>query len=274
MSTHWILESGSSKTDWVIFDEGRLVAKGVASGFNPYRDDLSHLDSLFETLLAHDSTSPEQLTHYSSGATEEKSPLMREHWQMLTKKSEVNIYSDLMAVAHAADKACWVGILGTGSNLAFFDGQQLINRIPSLGWLLGDEGGSRSIAKSIIRSYCREQFDESLHLELENLLKLNPAETSSLLPYPDQALTLIDKIAGHLQVLQHHVSIKGLIHQNISSFLNLLPSERISGELYLAGSVAHHYQSYIRENQFKKDLEITVIQYPLQRIIERYESGN
>jgi N-acetylglucosamine kinase-like BadF-type ATPase len=53
----------------------------------------------------------------------------------------------------ACGKPAIVCILGTGSNSCYFDGENLKIELPSLGFLIGDEGSGSAIGKQLVRRF-------------------------------------------------------------------------------------------------------------------------
>ena len=86
------------------------------------------------------------------------------------------IYSDLLAAAHAclAKKSGLVGILGTGANTAYYDGEVLHQKVPSLGYVLGDEGRlylGKLLLSSLLRGNLHEKLSKKLCLKKEEVLE-------------------------------------------------------------------------------------------------------
>jgi glucosamine kinase len=57
----------------------------------------------------------------------------------------------------------FAAILGTGTNTALYDGQQITMNVDSLGYFLGDEGSGTHIAKKLLRDYMRRQMPGDMH---------------------------------------------------------------------------------------------------------------
>mmetsp|Transcript_52126 Transcript_52126/g.125862 ORF Transcript_52126/g.125862 Transcript_52126/m.125862 type:complete len:531 (-) Transcript_52126:101-1693(-) len=68
---------------------------------------------------------------------------------------KIFIYHDLLAAARTTcgREPGHVAILGTGSNSCFYDGTNIVEQGPSLGYLLGDEGSGCDLGKTLIREY-------------------------------------------------------------------------------------------------------------------------
>ena len=51
--------------------------------------------------------------------------------------------------------------MGTGSNCCFFDGTKVIQKSPSLGYLLGDEGSGNAIGRTLLKDFYLDKMPES-----------------------------------------------------------------------------------------------------------------
>lgn len=173
-----IADSGSTKTDWLVLDDvGCVAATCTTQGLNPFHqceeDILSTLreelclsiDVLLERRgLDSLETADMEVYFYGSGVTEAMKPkmdmLLRKAFPMATTCSE----SDLLGAAralfgHEAGVAC---ILGTGSNSCVYDGEKILSNTPSLGYILGDEGGGAMIGKLFLKALLRGHFAEEV----------------------------------------------------------------------------------------------------------------
>ena len=63
------------------------------------------------------------------------------------------------ARAASGSKPSIIGILGTGSNSCLYDGEKIADQIPSLGYLLSDEGSGNHIGKLLIKSYFYREME-------------------------------------------------------------------------------------------------------------------
>ena len=57
--------------------------------------------------------------------------------------ADIHIYSDMLGacIATKGTQKGLVSILGTGSNICYYNGNKIVQKSRSLGYLLGDEGG-------------------------------------------------------------------------------------------------------------------------------------
>ncbi len=93
---------------------------------------------------------------YGSGCgVEENCIIVQEQLQVVFTKADILVKEDLLGAAYAVyrGKPTMVCILGTGSNSCYFDGKDIKVELPSLGFLLGDDGAGSSMGKRIVKNF-------------------------------------------------------------------------------------------------------------------------
>jgi N-acetylglucosamine kinase-like BadF-type ATPase len=152
-----IADIGGSSSRWTLLsgDDGAIPLIGVLPGFNPaVNDPATFADALRPALqeaLAERGLS--RLTVYGAGCgTEERKQRMRSVLAAMVAADEVIVETDLLGAARGlcGDGPGLVLILGTGMNAGWYDGTQLLTPMPSLGWILGDEGSGADIGKRLL----------------------------------------------------------------------------------------------------------------------------
>ena len=143
-----IADSGSTKTDWCVILDNTPIKRIGTKGLNPFfqseeeiQQELTHslLPQLPEGTI-------NSVFFYGAGCTPERAPVLRRAIaDSLPVIGNIKTNSDMLAAArglcgHEAGNAC---ILGTGSNSCFYNGEEIVNNISPLGFILGDEGSLR-----------------------------------------------------------------------------------------------------------------------------------
>ena len=164
-----IADSGASKTHWRLIDGDRiqqLETLGLHPRFNSEKKIDSQLNEVYKTF----NYPIHELYFYGAGCAENsnKKQLLENQLNKHFSKAKVYIYSDLLAAAHAclAKKSGLIGILGTGANTAYYDGEALHQKVPSLGYVLGDEGSGAYLGKLLLSSLFRGDLPKNLSKKL------------------------------------------------------------------------------------------------------------
>lgn len=150
-----IADSGATKTDWRLIHSSQDIRSFQTNGFNPFFIDSDHIETEVEKELLPfiDSNGIKELIFYGAGcSTADKCMIVEDALKPLFPNADIEIENDLLGAAralcgHHQGIAC---ILGTGSNSCCYDGKKITENIPSLGFMLGDEGSAAHIGKQIL----------------------------------------------------------------------------------------------------------------------------
>lgn len=275
-----IIDSGSTKMGWILLDGQEVKAHFVTKGFNPNYSDIQHLESLVETQnFASQPNKIHSIHYYGTGCgNEQNCQLIKDVFQRHFPKAEITVTHDLMAACHALlghEKgiAC---ILGTGSNSCVYDGENIVERAVSLGYLVGDEGSGMHIGREVIRAYfygfmpedLRIKFDTEYHVILKDFIQRLYHEGQ-----PSKYLATYAKFAGENQ---RHPFIKGLVKGCFKAFIEafVLRYETCKSlKISFIGSVAFHFQDILKESLADYGLASgEIMQAPAEGLIKYYQS--
>lgn len=165
-----IADSGSTKTHWQLLRPDNRSASYYTKGLNPYFAG----EDIFEKVLDNDlklhKSDISQLHFYGSGCgTGSAISFVENNLRKYFPSAKIDVYSDLFGAArallgHGSGIAC---ILGTGSVSCVYDGKKITERVPSLGYILGDEGGGAALGRELLRAYFYKKLPEHIHQAFE-----------------------------------------------------------------------------------------------------------
>src|SRR5680860_449508 len=155
--SYLIADSGSTKTEWRL--EGKDSSKTIfTEGLNPYYHTVQSIRDVLKLYLLPEieNEKPTGIYFYGAGCDHKnKNKILHDALQCCFPDSSIEIQHDLLAAA----RACFLNepgiacILGTGSNSCLYDGQKIVEHIPSLAFILGDEGSAGYFGKKLINKY-------------------------------------------------------------------------------------------------------------------------
>lgn len=164
-----IADSGSTKSDWLAIDEnGEVLAQFSTMGFNPYFHSAdkveSELNGTEEMMVIAEKV--EKTYFYGAGSSSvEMCSIIKEGLSRVLVNSEVHVGHDLDGAAYST----WSGepsitcILGTGSNSCYFDGEKTSEEVPSLAYILGDEGSGSWFGKRLLQGFFYKQLPQDIY---------------------------------------------------------------------------------------------------------------
>ncbi len=163
-----IADSGSTKVHWCLVTASGQCSDVFTDGINPLFQTCDAMrNSICNQLLPKISSLlwAGTLTHvffYGAGCTPEKKVYVKRALEGVFKKAEVQVESDMLGAArgllgHQPGVAC---ILGTGSGSCFYDGEKIAWSVPSLGYILGDEGSAAVLGKRLVGDLLKNQMGQ------------------------------------------------------------------------------------------------------------------
>ncbi len=167
MNSKLIIESGSTKANWVLLIDSEIKKKIKTNGLNPVVQEsdvlLRTLSEAYNKLGFRDTL--DSIVFYTAGIdTEIARDKARRNISEIFDTDKLEVYSDMLAAcrAMAGDSSCYVNILGTGSNSTFYDQGQMHSQLPSLGYVLADEGSGNRIGRAMLKLYFYEIMSPEL----------------------------------------------------------------------------------------------------------------
>ena len=236
-----IADSGSTKTDWAVVDNGRMVVNMATQGINPFHQDAENIATVIEEELLPKmgNIEPEGIFFYGSGCREDKVEMM---CGILGKAFpqcvRIEAQGDLLAAARSVcgEREGIACIMGTGANSCLYDGNRVVENTPPLGYILGDEGSGAVLGKLFVNALFKGQLPSELKDEWleETGLSLN---------------IIINKVYREPLANRFLASTSRFIHQHLS----VEPLERM---------VVDNFREHFRRNvnQYgRKDLTVGAI---------------
>ena len=179
-----IVDSGSTKTDWIaINNKGKILFQTQTLGLNPQvlTDYIIEERIVNNFDLYQNRKSVTKLYFYGAGCgTEPPRVMIKGVFLNIFKTAEVIVKEDTFAAIYATadiNKKSIVCILGTGSNCSYFDGENVIQKITSLGYILMDDASGNYFGRQLLRDYyfnripkaIAEKFNENFELDAETI---------------------------------------------------------------------------------------------------------
>ena len=274
-----IADSGSTKTDWVLIRDNAVVGRYQTQGINPFHqseDDilnilrselltqlsLSTIHHPLSTIHHQLSTIHHQLStihhppltihYYGSGVRPELEEVMqRLLLSAFPSATFVEAHGDLLGAARAVvgsqeGIAC---ILGTGANSCLYDGRQITQNTPPLGYILGDEGSGAVLGKRFLNALYKgfvpvslvTGFQEDIGMDMSAVIARVYRE-----PMANRFLASLSPfISRHIDVPE----VRQLVVDNFCDFFrrNVVQYDRRDLPVGFVGSIAWHYEDQLRE---------------------------
>ncbi len=276
-----IIDGGSTKCDWVIVDQsGNQVMKTETIGFNPNITSVEKITPEIEkNLLLHSHKNEiNQVFFYGSGCgTEDNCILVKNELMKVFTNAEITVKEDMTAAAFAAyaGKPCIVCILGTGSNSCYFDGVHVKRELPSLGFLIGDEGSGSAIGKQLVRRFFMKKLPKDLHQEFEEQYHLTIDDAIKNMYHNPRANAYLADFSKFVEERKNHPYFQSMIFEEMKNFLDyqVLPYEEAKdAEINFIGSIAFYYEDILRAAAAELNLNVgIVVQKPIENLVNYHK---
>ncbi len=144
--------------------------------------------------------------------------------------------------------------------------------MPSLGYLLGDEGGGADLGRHLIRQYYYRQLPEELRQAFAKRYNTNKYELIQALQHAPQPNRHLAAYTQFIIEYQHHPAIKALVKARFVLFLERQVAAYKGVEqlpIHFIGSVAHGFQHRLREAIEEKGWTVgQVLQSPFPALLD------
>ncbi|WP_443945869.1 N-acetylglucosamine kinase [Pedobacter sp. AW1-32] len=248
-----VADSGSSKTDWMGYHNGETLTFNTP-GINPYflsEQDISKLISKNETILQY-ADEVKEIYFFGAGCSSpDKHEVVSNGLSAIFKNAFISVDHDLLGSVYATcgNAEGLNCILGTGSNICYFDGKKIHDGHHGLGYVLGDEGSGTFFGKKVLLSYLYKKMPSDLASEFK---KAYPSEKESIItnvyqkPFPNIYL------AGFSRFMANHKShpfIQEILTKGFQEFIdtNVKDYPRYTDvPCHFVGSIAYYYQEELR----------------------------
>ena len=281
-----IADSGSTKTDWCLCNEGAVIANIQTQGINPYHQQEEVIEQVLrEELLPQLTVNPGfsnqnslGIIFYGAGcANETACGRVKEAVEKVLGATDITIHSDLLGAARAlcGHEEGIVCVLGTGSNSCLYDGNEIIANTPPLGYILGDEGSSAVLGRRLVGDCLKNQLPDNVRDEFFAEYALTQEiilERVYRQPLANRFLaSLTPFLSKHREVPEVH----RLLVESFTDFFvrNVKQYRRPWLPLHFVGSVAKAFESELKEAAEGLGMEIgDVVQSPLEGLV-KYHCG-
>ncbi|NSW45281.1 MAG: hypothetical protein HPY79_05660 [Bacteroidales bacterium] len=276
-----LADSGSTKTTWSIVDKHGHIIEKETIGLNPLHVNKELIsNTVFHVTKDIPYHEIQYIHFYGAGcASKEMQKLVQLAIKDVINNNNIFVDSDIYAAAHALlqNQEGWIAILGTGSNLAYYDGKTILKHTPSLGYILGDEGSGSYLGKELLKLYAYKKIDKELCNEFEKFLNLSLNEILVEIYHKPNANRYLANFTYFIKKHRQHPDIQTLLNNAFELFLktHLEPFiDKYSQNIAFCGSVASIFkEELIQACQFYH-LNIQAIESsPMKKLI-RYHLNN
>ena len=270
-----VADSGSTKTTWAIVETGNKI---VTEGLNPLFATDEQVHTVCQTVRKHLFASgfPSRIYFYGAGCG---NILQQSRMQKLLEKefsaTQVTVETDMLGACRAVsdNKATLVGILGTGSNVCYYDGEKIAAKSVSLGYILGDEGSANYMGRMLLTDYLTGKMPEDIATLFHEAYPYSYEEWIDRIynkPNANRFLASLARFAtDHIDLMERENNIWYVVDQWHSARLGDLIMQTHCCHIDIVGGFAKAIESGLRKTLTDYGIEVgTVVADPIDGLIE------
>lgn len=249
-----IADSGGTSVSWCLTDGGITVDLWKCGGLNAVTLSAGEISLRISADLDGKISRPVSEIHfYGAGCVGEKiCSGVRDAIASAVACADINVHTDLLGACRAAcgHTPGIVAILGTGSNSCYYDGENIADNVPSLGYVLGDEGSGAYLGKRLVSDALKRRLPADIATAFLERYGLDTAGVIQRVyrePMPNRWL------ASLTPFLSEHID-EPCICRLVTDAFRAFFDRNISGyakhgcrDIAFVGSIAEHFSEQLRE---------------------------
>lgn len=276
-----IVDSGSTKTDWCFAESSDVYVLVQTDGINPVVQSYDEILSVVQEQMlprakqqSLDLASLDEVYFYGAGCTPELRSVVEKALRVAVgEKPSVYVDSDLLAAARAlcgtdSGIAC---ILGTGSNSCYYDGEEIKEHTPALGYILGDEGSGAVLGRNFINGILKGTLSQNLRDEFLEEYQTSQADIIDKVYHsatPNRFLASLSKfILSHID----DDCLETLVVRNFENFIisNIRSYSEAKPVINAVGSIAFLYRKQLKQAAMSQGYELgKILKSPLEGLLD------
>lgn len=269
---------GGTKSRWALVPAPGSAAHIELPGYNPTTGTPAAMQAaLREAALVKGSAALNVIAYGAGCGARSRAERMHAALAEVWPGASIEVQSDLLGAARSVygEAAGLVLILGTGMNAGYYDGEHLHLPMPSIGYVLGDEGSGADIGKHLLRDALYGQvpaviaasiFPAGPHLsEVLEHVHRGPAPQAFLASFT--AL-----LAGH----RSDTYVQDLVASRFFALTRLLAhffTAEEYREVRAIGSVAYGFRELLAEAMEQRGMALTATERDPMPGLMKYHAG-
>lgn len=270
-----VADSGSSKADWILNLSDNETIQFRTSGINPFFLSEKDIIKIFQDTLEIQPYTElvKEIYFFGAGCSSpDRHELITNALSKVFKNAFVSVDIDIIASIYATigNSSGICCILGTGSNITYFDGTRIHESTHGLGYILGDEGSGTYIGKELIRSFLYETmpqelakaFSSKFKIDKEHLIKRVYQESRPNFYLASFAPFLSEHINHPFSISLLKKSFNEFIETNIKSY-----SDYRNQTCHFVGSIAYHFSGILKETCEMHGIKVgKILKFPIEEL--------
>lgn len=267
-----VADSGSTKTSWIVGDANRRQTY-QCGGLSPYFVNENEIATAVRLLEIPKENTPTQIFFYGTGCSSDgKKNIVALGIKQVFPLAAIHIEHDILASAIATCQtepgiAC---ILGTGTNTCYYDGNTIQKNVPSLGYILSDEGSGNYFGKLLCRDFFYEIMPADLRLLFYEKYAIEKTEFLDYIYHKPSPNAYLASFSGFMSEHREHTYIQTILQSGFSYFFEMLITKYENHQrlpIHFIGSIAYNFKVELEKVAHSYSCKIgVVLQHPIDEL--------
>lgn len=260
-----IADAGASKTDWRLID-GEQITQFKCGGYNLVTHSLpEYIDSIGQVFQSY-GDAIEKLYFYGAGITSGAvAESLSVSFRTVFPRATSAFSSDLLGAARSlfGKEKGMVGILGTGSAGCLYSGEKIERRVPSLGYVIGDEGSGADLGKRLVKLYLRGRLPATLERKLaRSFQSLSEESVLEKIYHAPGANKYLASFGSFVIEHQGDPFVYQIIHESFYTYFDSFygnTNDYKDIKFRFTGSVAYLLSNILRKVSMERGIQLDII---------------
>jgi len=273
-----VADSGSSKTDWLLSKPGQSPKEFRTPGLNPYflteKEIVKVLQEKATDLIAYGADVTEIYFFGAGCSSPDRHEIVSNALSALFPKAYISVDSDLLGSAYATcghEKGLCC-VLGTGSNISFFDGEEIHSGQHGLGFVLGDEGSGTWFGKALITDFLYGNMPDDINFKFDKTYGLTKEVVVSNVYQKPRANSYLASFTRFLNVIRSTKYAQELLKRGLLEFIETNIKSYPQYHQYkcnFVGSIAYVYADELKALCEANNIKVgKIIRQPIHDLLD------
>ena len=280
-----IVDSGSTKTDWIgVNEKGDVAFETQTLGLNPQVLDSNIIKERIVNNydIYRFRKQVDKLYFYGAGCgTKPPRVLINKVFEeTFINATEISVKEDTYAAIYATTnigEKSIVCIIGTGSNCTYFDGRKVYQKVTSLGYILMDDASGNYFGRQLLRDFYFNRMPEKISEKFESEFDLKADTIKDKLYKQPNPNTYLATFAKFLINNNDSEYAQSLIRKGFELFIEnqiLQFPDAKEVLIHFTGSISFYLREELESCLTKYNLKAgNIIRRPIEGLLN-YHKGN
>ncbi|MFD1771094.1 N-acetylglucosamine kinase [Sphingobacterium suaedae] len=250
-----VADSGSSNSDWMLNLPDSKPLFFRTKGLNPFfvnEKEIAKVMKEVPEILPYANEIHEVYFFGAGCVTPDRREIVSNALTEIFPTAFISVESDLLGCAYST---CgrgkgYVCTIGTGSDIGFFNGEDLQQGLHGIGYVLGDEGSGSWFGKQLITSYLYDKMPKDLVQKFAAKYRLTKDSVIKNVYQKDRPNAYLASFAEFMAENRLHPYIDTLLRNGFDEFVrtNIMTyPDYWEYKVHFVGRIAYHFDLQLRE---------------------------